>query len=337
IMPPRMMTRSAGRPAAASRGGGTGGRAGRGGGRTRGHSGDQVPDFSTIIAHQLRNLLPIIVAQVGDQGKGQGNGSNQNSDAINDNIRGDVRNVMENNDNMGCTYKEFLACNPKEYDGKGDPGMVAAMEPSTIQKAMQIAGTLTDEALRNGSIKKNPEKRGNEGGPSKDRNGRDDNKRTRTGNAFSITTNPVRRENTGAVPKCTTYNFHHPLETPCRTCFNCNHLGHFAKDSRVVPRNMNPINARKPTARACYECGSTDHVKAACPRLNQAQRPGGNHQNQVVSVNGGQGRGNNSNRARGRAFMLGEEEARQDPNIMTDMFTLNNHYATTLFDFGADY
>ncbi|GKC64085.1 hypothetical protein Tco_1096683 [Tanacetum coccineum] len=123
---------------------GTGGRVGRGGGRTRGHSGDQgevridgqggqvggqgsevndgvdgVPDFSTIIAQQLRNLLPTIVAKVGDQGKGQGNGSNQNSDAINDNIRGDVRNVMENNDNMGCTYKEFLACNPKEYDGKG--------------------------------------------------------------------------------------------------------------------------------------------------------------------------------------------------------------------------
>ncbi|GJX94262.1 hypothetical protein Tco_0348848 [Tanacetum coccineum] len=36
-----MTTRSAGRPAAASRGGGTGGRAGRGGGRTRGRSSDQ--------------------------------------------------------------------------------------------------------------------------------------------------------------------------------------------------------------------------------------------------------------------------------------------------------
>ncbi|GKF62464.1 hypothetical protein Tco_0182518 [Tanacetum coccineum] len=28
-------------------------------------------------------------------------------------------------------------------------GMLAAMEPKTIQKAVQIAGTLTDEALRN--------------------------------------------------------------------------------------------------------------------------------------------------------------------------------------------
>ncbi|GKE00001.1 hypothetical protein Tco_1387984, partial [Tanacetum coccineum] len=41
IMPPRMKTRSAGRPVATSRGGGTGGRASRGGGRTGGRSGDQ--------------------------------------------------------------------------------------------------------------------------------------------------------------------------------------------------------------------------------------------------------------------------------------------------------
>nr|GEY37723.1 reverse transcriptase [Tanacetum cinerariifolium] len=65
-------------------------------------------------------------------------------------------------------------------------------------------------------------------------------------------------------------------------------LGHFAKDCRVVPRNANPINARNPTARACYKCGSTDH-----------------------------GHGNNGNEACGREFMLRAEEARQDPNIMT--------------------
>ncbi|GJU01668.1 hypothetical protein Tco_1112006 [Tanacetum coccineum] len=69
-----------------------GGRTGRGGGRTRGRYGDQgngridgqggqvggqgsevndgvngVPDFYTIIAQQLQNLLPTIVAQVGSQ------------------------------------------------------------------------------------------------------------------------------------------------------------------------------------------------------------------------------------------------------------------------------
>ncbi|GKB12540.1 retrotransposon protein, putative, ty3-gypsy subclass [Tanacetum coccineum] len=61
---------------------------------------------------------------------------------------------------------------------------------------VQISGALTDEAVRNGSIKK-VEKIGNVGEPNKDKNGRDDNKRTRTGNAFATTVNPVGRENMG--------------------------------------------------------------------------------------------------------------------------------------------
>nr|GEV55157.1 hypothetical protein [Tanacetum cinerariifolium] len=149
-------------------------------------------------------------------------------------------------------------------------GMVAAMEPKTIQKAVQIAGTLTDEAFRNGSIKKNPEKRGNGGENRRDRNVRDDNKRNRIGNVFATTANLVRREYTGTTPKCTTCNYHHSPETPCRSCFNSNRLGYFAKDYRVVPKNVNPVNAWNPVARTCYECGSTNHINLACPRLNQA-------------------------------------------------------------------
>ncbi|GJW02457.1 putative reverse transcriptase domain-containing protein [Tanacetum coccineum] len=346
-----------------------------------------------------------------------------------------LRNMLVNGNWVGCSYKEFLACNPKEYDGKGGAvvltrwiekikairtlsrevdvnmlwndfkfmiieefcpshemqkletelwnhamvgdghaaytdrfhelarlvphlvtpksrkikryvyglapqirGMVAATKPKIMQKAVQISGALTDEAVRNGLIKK-VKKRGNVGEPSKDNNGRDDNKRTRTGNAFATTTNPVGRENTGAWPKCTTCNFFHAPGGPCRTCFNCNRPGYLARDCRVVPRNVNLVNVRNPTPTrgACYECGSTDHLKPAYPRLNRAQGPGGNHPNQVVANNRGQGHGNQGNQARGRAFMLGAEEARQDPNIVTGTFTLNNHFATTLFDSGADY
>ncbi|GKD47326.1 hypothetical protein Tco_1271971, partial [Tanacetum coccineum] len=165
------------------------------------------------------------------------------------------------------------------------------------------------------------------------------NKRNRTGNAFATTANPVGRENTGAWPMCTTCNSYHAPRGPCRTCFNYNCMGHLARDCKVMPRNVNSINVRNPTpARgACYECGSTDHFKPACPRLNRAQGLPGNCPNQVVANNGGQGRGNQGNQDRGRAFMLGAEEARQDPNIMTSTFTLNDHYATTLFDSGVDY
>ncbi|GKE69595.1 hypothetical protein Tco_1527667, partial [Tanacetum coccineum] len=267
-MPPMMRTRSAGRPVVELRGGGMGGRVGRGGGRGRGPMGgnderidelngqgnDQglganrgvegvngnvkgvnrgvggAPDFSTIIAQQLQNLLPAMLAQV------------------------------------GCSYKEFLPCNPKECDGKGGAVVLtrwiekmesaqdmsgcsidqkvkytagslmeefcpsheiqkletelwnhvmvraghaaytdrfhelARLVPHLVTpKSRKIESALTDKAVRNGSIK-NVEKRGNVGEPRKDKNGRDDNKRTMTGNTFATTANPVRRENTGAWP-----------------------------------------------------------------------------------------------------------------------------------------
>ncbi|GJV82134.1 putative reverse transcriptase domain-containing protein, partial [Tanacetum coccineum] len=180
-------------------------------------------------------------------------------------------------------------------------------------------------------------KRGNIGEPSKDRNKRDDNKRTRTLNAFATTVNHVGRDNTGIWPKCTTCNSYHAPGGTCRTCYNCNRPSHLAKDYRSVPRNVNHVNARNPPVKACYECGSTDHVRPACPRWNTVQGPGGNRPNQVVANNEGQGRGNQENQARGRAFMLGAEEARQDPNIVTGTFTLKKHFATTLFDSGIDY
>ncbi|GJT54304.1 reverse transcriptase domain-containing protein [Tanacetum coccineum] len=75
--------------------------------------------------------------------------------------------------------------------------MVAATEPKIMQKVVQISSAMTDEAVRNGSIKK-VDKRGNVGEPSKDKNGRDDNKRTRTGNVFATTVNPIGRDNTGS-------------------------------------------------------------------------------------------------------------------------------------------
>nr|GEZ57130.1 hypothetical protein [Tanacetum cinerariifolium] len=100
----------------------------------------------------------------------QGNAENQNGNVVNKNIQENARNVLVNGNHIKM-YVYGLAPQIR--------GTVAAMKPKTIQKAMQISGALTNEAVRNGSNKK-VEKRGNVGEPSKDKNGRDDNKRTKT-------------------------------------------------------------------------------------------------------------------------------------------------------------
>ncbi|GKF40685.1 hypothetical protein Tco_0124027 [Tanacetum coccineum] len=121
-MPPRMRTRSAGRPTTDSLGGGTGVWVGRGGWgrRPRERNDECVDDLNGQGNDQgLRanggNLLPAMIAQVGNQG----NVGNQNGNVVNENVQENVGNVIVNGNQVGCSYKEFFACNPKKYDGKG--------------------------------------------------------------------------------------------------------------------------------------------------------------------------------------------------------------------------
>ncbi|GJT84321.1 putative reverse transcriptase domain-containing protein [Tanacetum coccineum] len=294
----------------------------------------------------------------GGRGRRSREGNDERIDELNG--QGNDQEPLTRHVGSGCSYKEFLACNPKEYDGKGGVVVfthwikkmefvhdmsgcsidqkVKYIAGSFVGKALtwwnsqirtlsrevvvsmswndfkfmmiqefcpshemqkleselwnhamvgaghavytdrfheldrlvpyldvQISGALTDEAVMNGSIKK-VEKIGNVGEPSKDKNGRDYNKGARTGNAFATTVNPIGRENTGTWPKCTTCNSYHAPGGPCHICFNCKCPGHLARDYTSVLRNVNPVNARNPTVKACYEYGNTDHVRSACPR-----------------------------------------------------------------------
>ncbi|GKD07013.1 hypothetical protein Tco_1186698 [Tanacetum coccineum] len=150
----------------------TGRRTGRGDGRTRRQYGDQgngrfygqcgqvggqgskvndgvdeVPDFYTIITQQLHKLLPTILAQVGNQSSNQRNPRNKNGNAVNDKIQGDVRNVIVNNNQRGCTCKEFLACNPKEYDGKGG-AIVYTHWIEKIDSVQDMSGCEEDQKVK---------------------------------------------------------------------------------------------------------------------------------------------------------------------------------------------
>nr|GEZ95713.1 hypothetical protein [Tanacetum cinerariifolium] len=100
---------------------GTGGRAGRGGGRTRGQYGDQGNGRNEGQGSQVGGRGGQVGGQGSEAAKVEAKGMVGIKTAMPSMTTSRVMLGMflENNDHRGCTYKEFLACNPKDYDGKG--------------------------------------------------------------------------------------------------------------------------------------------------------------------------------------------------------------------------
>nr|GEX13553.1 putative reverse transcriptase domain-containing protein [Tanacetum cinerariifolium] len=284
----------------------------------------------------------------------------------------------ENGGNNGCSYKTFLACNPRDYDRKKDAialtrwiekmeseefkallveefypsdemeklenefwnhtivganhtaytdrfyelaklvphlvtpeskrigryihglvpqthGMLRATQPTTIQSAIFTAGILTNKVVRCGTLSKGSEKRKKVEETNKQGGSRNDNKRVKVGNGF-VAAAPFRNEYAGYYSKYTKCFTHHPDGVACRVCYKW----------------------------TCYECGSRDHVCNTCPKLNRAPGQVGNR----LTIDGNQNTRNNENQARGRAFNVNAVDALQDSKVVTNTFSLNDHFAT---------
>ncbi|GJT35293.1 putative reverse transcriptase domain-containing protein [Tanacetum coccineum] len=253
-----------------------------------------------------------------------------------------IRNVIVNNGRGGCSYKEFLACNLRDFDGKG--GVIAythwteKMESvhgmsgcGTNQKVKYAVGSLIDNEVQKLEYEFWCHAMIRAGHAAY--TDRFHELARLVPHLVTPKKKRIERYIYGLAPQI--------LRTGAlkKNTENRGNSGELSRDGKVKDDNK-----RSRTGRAFAITTSdpikkeyTDHYKAACPRLVRAPEQRGNRPNQALAINGGQGHGNNGNQARERAFMLGAEEARQDPNIVTSTFTLNNHYATTLFDYGADF
>ncbi|GJV51969.1 putative reverse transcriptase domain-containing protein [Tanacetum coccineum] len=101
-------------------------------------------------------------------------------------------------------------------------------------------------------------------------------------------------------------------------------------------RQVTPVNAVRmgQNQRACYECGSLNHILYDCPKWKQATGQARN----PLALEGNRNTQNNWNQARGMAFNGNcNQRALQDPNSCDGYISLNNHFATVLFDFGAGF
>ncbi|GJV44116.1 reverse transcriptase domain-containing protein [Tanacetum coccineum] len=85
-------------------------------------------------------------------------------------------------------------------------------------------------------------------------------------------------------------------------------VGHLTRNCR----NKGPATRSnlQPVLVTCHACGEKGHYRNQCPKAN--------------------------NNAHGRAYLLRDKNAHQDPNVVTGTFLLNQHLAKVLFDSGAD-
>ncbi|GJV70111.1 reverse transcriptase domain-containing protein [Tanacetum coccineum] len=224
-------------------------------------------------------------------------------------------NMVPNNDKL---LEAFIGGLPRSIEGN-----VTASKPQTLEEAINIAQRLMDQVTKHAPMQvssdnkrkfddrrtfNNSSRSNNNYRNTNNRynNRRQQNRRQEAGRAYAVTSSENGRY-AGDLPLCKRCNYHHT--GPCTgRCNNCNRMGHLSKNCRskkpATGSNQLPVTV------VCHACGEKGHY------INQCQK---------TNIN-----------AQGRAYMLRDKNAQQDPNVITGMFLLNQHLVRVLFDSGAD-
>ncbi|GJX41034.1 putative reverse transcriptase domain-containing protein [Tanacetum coccineum] len=200
---------------------------------------------------------------------------------------------------------------------------VTASKPQTLEEAITITQRLMDQVTKHNSVQgTNDYKRKfddrrtfNNNNYQNNRNSNNNhnndhqqqhNRRQETFRAYAVTPTKNSRY-TGSFPLCKKCTLHHtgPCTVKCQTC---NKVGHLTRNCRnkgpTTGSNLQPVSV------TCHACGEKGHCKNQCRKAN--------------------------NSAYGRAYLLRDKNAHQDPNIVTGTFLLNQHLARVLFNSGVD-
>ncbi|GJV44524.1 reverse transcriptase domain-containing protein [Tanacetum coccineum] len=111
---------------------------------------------------------------------------------------------------------------------------------------------------------------------------------------------------------------------PCTVrCGKCNMVENLTRDCKAMISTTSTQRGQVVNQRVltCFECGRQGHYRSGCPKLKDHNR--GNKTSGIGE-------------ARGKAYVLGGEDANPNSNIVMGTFLLNNNYASMLFDSGAD-
>ncbi|GJZ02468.1 putative reverse transcriptase domain-containing protein [Tanacetum coccineum] len=204
-------------------------------------------------------------------------------------------------------------------------GNVKSARPKTLDETIELANDLMDQKLCTYAERQSDNKRkADDSSRSNHGHQQQPFKRQNVAKVYNMGTGE-RKPYGGSLPKCNKCHLHH--NGPCtQRCHKCNKIGHFARDCRNTG-NTNVANTQKgngatPKGNGCFEYGAPGHFKRDCPKLKNKDRGNGNAQGWVYVV--------------GNAEKRGNAPGNPDANVVTGTFLLNNHYASILFDTGAD-
>ncbi|KAI3811029.1 hypothetical protein L1987_20744 [Smallanthus sonchifolius] len=241
---------------------------------------------------------------------------------------------------LSCCIEKYFGGLPRQIQDT-----VLGRDPATLEDAIRLSATLTDNHVKEGTLTKKgtkkvfdtatPSTHNKEAITEPSRH----NKKRKTRNYAVVTPAilvnqaapmvqaPTKKPYVGIYPLCATCNYHHPQSIPCRLCTHCGRYGHTVNVCRAkaLAGQVNPPNQTNTqvtnqgtpaiaNGSACYEYGNPNHFRNQCPRFANARQGG----------------------ARGRAFNINANEAQANNDVVNGTFLVNSQYASILFDTGAD-
>ncbi|GKE34274.1 putative reverse transcriptase domain-containing protein, partial [Tanacetum coccineum] len=224
-----------------------------------------------------------------------------------------------------CSYKEFMSCQPFNFKGiEGAIGLIrwfertdSVVSRSNCTEECKVKFATDSKKMMEVFIGGFP--RSIEGNVTASKpqtleeainiaqRQMDQNRRQKAIRAYAATSTENSRYARN-LPLCRRCVLHHI--GPCTVqCNICNKVGHLTRNCR----NKGPPTGsnEQPVSVICHACRGKGHYANQCQKTT-------------------------NNNAQGRAYMLRDRNAHQNPNVVTGMFLLNQHLARVLFDSGAN-